>query len=331
MSQQQILRRKIKVVRRDRETGSCAVERAWRVGFSRALRDEAKVAAEFSAMSISRMSLAEVLDLPPERALILTLEGPEAGLGMVMLSAELLSAVTEILTLGQCKSLPGEPRKPTRTDAAMVAPVVDQALRNLEHALEEEPELEWTSGFHFASCLEDARPLGLLLEDIPYKVFRGQLKVADGKREGEILLVLPAEGKGRKPASLSESSIQTADLPTFQEKLAKEVEQAEVRMDAVVSRLTLPISEALALLPDMVLVLPSTSLDQISIEGMDGRKLASGKLGQHRGMRAIRLSVQIKSNGKSTSSTEAKHHAALAASEIDIAHHETSHLAATGS
>ncbi|WP_435258616.1 FliM/FliN family flagellar motor switch protein [Thioclava sp. FR2] len=330
MSQKQILRKKIKIVRKDREAGSSSVERAWRIGFSRALRDEAKVAAEFSTMSISRMSLAELLELPPDRALILTLEGPDAGMGMVMLSSELFSAITEILTLGLCRSLPAEPRKPTRTDAAMVAPVIEQALRNLEHALEEDPDLLWTSGFHFASCLEDARPLGLLFEDIPYKVFRGRLTVADGKREGEIILVLPADGKGRTHDILSASVVQMAERPTFRERLAKEVGQAEVKMDAVVSRLTLPISEALALRTDMVLTLPSTSLDQISIEGFDGRKLAIGKLGQQRGMRAIRLTTQATSSGSPVSQTKIASDAISSSYQSFDATEVTNLLAQTG-
>ena len=330
MSQQQVIRKKIKIIRKDREAGSSLVERAWRIGFSRALRDEAKVAAEFSTLSVSRMSLAEVLELPPDRALILTLEGPEAGLGMVVLSSELVSAITEILTLGQCKSLPADPRKPTRTDAAMVAPMVDQALRNLEHALEEDMGLVWTSGFHFASFLEDARPLGLLLEDMSYFAFRGRLGVADGKREGEIILVLPADGKGRTPATFAASTLQMAERPAFRERLAKKVEQAEVRMDAVVSRLMLPISEALALQTDMVLFLSTASLDQISIEGLDGRRLATGRLGQHRGMRAIRLLSEPTSDRGTAPEPQKTSATPSAASLVVDVKEEFNHLAQTG-
>lgn len=287
----QVLRRKVRVVQRGPAEGGSVPERAWRVAFARALRDEVGLQGEFASLSIARMSLAEVLDLPPERALILTLEGPELGMGLLILSAEVMSGMVEMMTLGRCTSQPVEARKPTRTDAAMVAPVAERALRNLEAALEAEADLVWTSDFHFASSLEDARPLALLLEDIPYRVVRGRLTLADGVREGGVVLVLPAEGRGRKPDMPPEVTPESLAAPVFAAKLAAQVEQAQVRFDAVLTRLTLPIADAMALTPDMVLALPSAALDRISLEGLDGRKLGEGKLGQQRGMRAVRLTM----------------------------------------
>ena len=54
------------------------------------------------------------------------------------------------------------PRKPTRTDAAMVAGLIDAALAGLEQALLQEADLVWAGGFRYASFLDDARPIGLL-------------------------------------------------------------------------------------------------------------------------------------------------------------------------
>jgi flagellar motor switch protein FliM len=38
--------------------------------------------------------------------------------------------------------------------------------------------------------------------------------------------------------------------------------------------------------------LSSAALDRIVLEGLDGRPLATGRLGQNRGMRAVRLAPQ---------------------------------------
>ena len=38
-----------------------------------------------------------------------------------------------------------------------------------------------------------------------------------------------------------------------------------------------------------MLALPQAALTQISLEGFDARRVAEGKLGQNRGMRAVRL------------------------------------------
>lgn len=283
-----VLQRKVRIVQKSPIEGGTAAERAWRVAFGRALRDCAGVPAEFTSLTISRMSLAEVLDLPPERALILTLEGPEDGLGLLMFAPEVMSGIVEMMTLGRHTSLPVEIRKPTRTDAAMLAPVAEVAMRNFAAGMEAEIDLAWADDFHYASCLEDARPLALLLEDIPYKVLRGQLSLADGARGGQILLVLPAEGKGRRPAKALPDP-EEAKARIFAEHLAAQVERAEVRLEAVVGRLTLPIGEAMALQEGMVLPLPQATLETISLEGLDARSLCLCKLGQHRGARALRI------------------------------------------
>lgn len=286
-----VLRRKVRIVHRGAAEGGTIAERAWRVAFARALRDGANLPAEFTALSMARMSLAEVLDLPPDRALILTLEGPDHGLGLLLIAPEVLSGMVEMMMLGRCPPLPVESRKPTRTDAAMIAPLADLALRNLESALETEADLVWTSDFHYASCLEDARPLALLLEDMPYRVLRGRLSLAEGARQGGLILVLPAEGRGRRPPQPELPEAEALAAPFFAARLAAQVELAEARIGAVLTRLHLPIADAMSLVPGQVLPLPQAALDRISLEGLDGRKLAEGRLGQQRGMRALRLNA----------------------------------------
>ena len=60
-------------------------------------------------------------------------------------------------------------------------------------------------------------------------------------------------------------------------------------LDAVVSRVSLPLARVMALKVGEVIALPRAAIDRISFEGLDGRALAEGRLGQNRGMRAIRL------------------------------------------
>jgi len=58
----------------------------------------------------------------------------------------------------------------------------------------------------------------------------------------------------------------------------------------VLSRVSLPLNRVLDLKIGELVTLTRAGIDRISFEGLDGRALAEGKLGQHRGMRAIRLS-----------------------------------------
>lgn len=284
-----VLRRKVQTAKSPKADGGAGAERAWRVGFARAARDMMHLPVDFLGVTIARLSLTEVLDLPPDRALILMLEGPEEGLGLLILSPDLLAAMIEVLTIGQCGTQPADPRKPTRTDAAMLSPLADSALINLEEALSNHTDLRWAAGFRYASFIEEARPLGLLLEDVAYRMLNAQLSVGQGARRGEMILVLPAEGRGPMP-HLAETAISDAVArPVFAAALTEQVEGAACQMDAVIARLTLPLVDVMQLQPDAVLALPKAGLDQISVEGLDGRVVATGRLGQHRGARAVRL------------------------------------------
>ncbi|MFD1808624.1 hypothetical protein ACFSHQ_12445 [Gemmobacter lanyuensis] len=62
-----------------------------------------------------RLSLAELLDLPADRALIALLEGPRAATGLMILGPDLLSGLIEAQTLGRVLQTPpprANPRAP---------------------------------------------------------------------------------------------------------------------------------------------------------------------------------------------------------------------------
>lgn len=285
-----ILRRKLARAGAAGGDGGPGADHGWRLAFARAARDGSGLLVEVRSMSVVRRSLAELLELPPERALLALLDGPQGGLGLLCLSAEVTSALIEMQTTGRVSAAPILPRRPTRTDAAMVAGIADRALEELESILAEEADLIWAGGFRYASFLEDPRPLGLLLEDQPYRVLSGEVSLAGDARRGSVLLALPAEGRGQGPLGRAKRSDQkAAAAPGFTADLGQAVQEADCRLDAVIARVTLPLREVMALVPDQVLPLPQAALDQIALEGIDGRRVAWARLGQQKGMRALRL------------------------------------------
>lgn len=272
--------------------GGPGADQGWRLAFARAARDGSGLMVEVPSMRQVRRSLAELLELPPERSLLALLDGPQGGLGLLVLSAEVMSAVIEMQTTGRVAATPPLPRRPTRTDATMVAGVIDRALEELEAVLAEEADLEWAGGFRYASFLEDPRPLGLLLEDVPFRVLSAEVVMSGGVRKGTVLLALPAEGRGLRPAGRGTSAGTAPEAPVqsgFSVDLGAAVMAADCTLQAVIARVTLPLRDIMALTGDQILPLGQAALDQISLEGIDGRPLAQARLGQHRGMRAVRL------------------------------------------
>ncbi|WP_431299591.1 FliM/FliN family flagellar motor switch protein [Tabrizicola sp. BL-A-41-H6] len=283
-----VIRRKIDRAEAAQQDGAPGADRGWRLALARAARNGLGLDVEFRRMSVRRTSLAELLELPPDRALLALLDGPEAGLGLLMLSPPVLSAFIEVQTIGRVSPQPAPGRKPTRTDAAMVAGVIDAALVEMDDILAEEADLIWAGGFRYASYLEDARPLGLLLEDDAYRVLVAEVALAGGVKTGEVILALPAQGRGRRPAVDAKAEADLAG-PQFTSALGAQVMQVDCTLLAVLGRLSLPLSRVMAIAVGEVLPLPAAALDAVSLETQDGRRLAAGKLGQNRGMRAVKL------------------------------------------
>ena len=288
-----IIRRKVAAVRAEMVDGGPGADRAWRIALARAARDGLHVALEVTGLRLDRRSLGEVMEMPPDRALIAVLEGPGDALGAIVLSPAVLTGMIEAQTIGRVKAGDVVARKPTRTDAAMVAGVIDAALAGLEEALAEEADLVWAGGFRYASFLDDPRPLGLILEDAPFKVLRAEISLAGGLRTGEIVLALPAAGRGIRPVEKPGDLVEDHG-PAFTQGLAERVVGSLSRLDGVLARLTLPLTEVMGLVEGSVLVMPQAGLDRISLEGLDGRRVAEGRLGQNRGMRAVRLNEGAK-------------------------------------
>ena len=286
-----IIRRKMARAAPAGGEGGPGADHGWRLAFARAARACTGLLVEVAAMRLHRRSLTELLDLPPDRALLALLDGPQGGLGLLAMSPEVMSALIERQTTGRVSASPPLPRRPTRTDAAMVAGTIDRAMEELDALLAEEADLVWAGGFRYASFLEDPRPLGLLLEDQPYRVLAAELALEGGVRRGGLILALPAEGRGLSPP-MRRPLEQESAAPGFPAALAEAVMGAGCVLQAVIGRVVLPLHQVMALQAEQLLPLPEASLDRIALESPDGRRLARARLGQNRGMRALRLAQE---------------------------------------
>ncbi|MFN4191938.1 MAG: FliM/FliN family flagellar motor switch protein [Tabrizicola sp.] len=282
-----VIRRKIDRARPAQAEGAPGADRGWRLALARATRDAMGLDLDIRALNVARFSLAEILETVPDRALVALLDGPRGGLGVIMLSPMMTASLIEMQTLGRLSPQPPAPRRPSRIDAAMVAGLIDRALAGLDETLAEEADLSWAGGFRYASWLEDARPLALMLEEDAYRVLTAEVAMGTAGREGQVILILPEAGRGERPVLPAEDADSAS--PQFTQELATQVLQADCRLDAVVGRLRLPLHRIMALAVGEMLILPSAALDAIALETLDGRRIAGARLGQHRGMRALKL------------------------------------------
>ena len=288
-----VIRHKLQIARDHALTmaaeGGPGADRCWRLALARAAQDTLSLPLDVPRLSLHRRSLTELTDLLPDRALLAVLEGPGDGLGLLALSPAILAGLIEVQTMGRVLAQTPLARKPTRTDAAMVAMVIERAMAALDEALADEADLVWAGGFRYASFLDDPRPLGLLLEDTAYRVLTAQVSLAGGAKSGEVILALPAEGRGHRPSLAATLADDAHAVHAFTQSLTDAVLGVACQLDAVLGRVVLPLSAVMGLQVGAIVPLPKATLTGLHVEGLDGRTLIEAKLGQNRGMRALRL------------------------------------------
>ncbi len=91
MAKGDVIRRKAAAGRPEVQDGAPGADRGWRLALARAANDEVGLPLDVMRMAVTRRSLAELLDIAPERALIAVLEGPGDGLGILTLAPSVLA------------------------------------------------------------------------------------------------------------------------------------------------------------------------------------------------------------------------------------------------
>ncbi|PRY21555.1 flagellar motor switch protein FliM [Aliiruegeria haliotis] len=257
-------------------------------GLSRSAENLLSMDTSVSSCSERIVSLTELLEILPEDGLLAILEGPEESLGLMVLDAPFLSALIEKQMTGALSERMPPPRRATRTDAALAADLIDAMLREFEEPFLARSEASWVTGYAYSSHLEDPRPLGLLLEDVDYRVFGLSVQVEAGIRGGRIVLALPAEGRGR-PDLTAVNETTTGDDPEWEDKLKAVVLGGEVRLEAVLHRFRVPFEELARLNVGQELPLPAARIDGVKLTSEEGQAFTTGRLGQSHGHRAVRI------------------------------------------
>jgi len=278
------LRLKATRARAEQEARSMSPARALRLATEKTADASFSLVLTVQSIGRDQVNHAGLLKLIPDGVLLLLLDGPDGALGVMTLDAAMLAALIEMQTVGQVSAKPPQVRPLTRTDAAMVAPLVDGILHRMSQYLVGHPDGYWACGFRYGAMIDDRRSLGMALAAPDFHVFQLPLDIADGTRSGAVILALPQRAAPVVPADKHESA--QVSVP-----LQQRVLDAPVRLDAILCRLSLPLSDVGRLAVGDVLALPKDALREIAIESVGRQAVATARLGQMGGMRALRLTV----------------------------------------
>nr|WP_280517721.1 FliM/FliN family flagellar motor C-terminal domain-containing protein [Falsirhodobacter halotolerans] len=246
----------------------------WPRALTRAARDVLGLEAVVSGTPSAAGPVEDLRKTVAEGALVLPLAREDGAVGAAVIGAGLAQGVVEWQLSGRITATQAA-RTPTRTDAMLLQPWLDHTLALAEEGLAQDDDLATLEGFRVGAGLGR---LAALSGD--YRQVGGSVGLGGGLRTGDVLLFLP---------SRMSASVRSDRDRRFSHDLRQQVLSTEAVMQAVLCRMTLPLATVMALREGATLPLAGATVQDLAIEGTRGASLARGRLGQHRGMRAVRV------------------------------------------
>lgn len=281
------MRRKAGAGRPPPEIGQLTPARALRQAVAQAAQDVAALVAVAGTVEEARTTLGKVVEALPDYPLLGLVEGPGSRFGLVVLDGQMVAALIEMQTTGRVVPRPAPARAPTRTDAIMCADFIDRLLELIELQLREaDPAVAAVfSGYRYAMALSETRAIAMTLDDVPYRQLSVPVDLGQGKKSGEITLILPLDPQGKSAAAGHDKS-------GFTEALRDRVLDTGARLTTTLARRRMTLAEVAELTVGSVIALPREVLGAVEIEDIAGRVVAHGRLGQVDGHRAVRVRVE---------------------------------------
>jgi len=278
------LRRMIGASRRLPGHGSVHAEDALALALSRAGQETARTALSADSVRRATAPLGGLATVLPAGGLWVLLQGPQRLRGILGLDASLLTGLVQSLTTGQVRAGDGGTRAATQTDALLLRRFFAALLETLAHRLDGQPEADWAAGYQPRDRVADAARLPHLLPDMPYLVVSCDVDMADGVRRGTCVLALPQAS----PTAQADDP-RAAERAAFTAALGRVVADAPAELEAVLCRMSLSLDRVAGLAPDSLLPVPRHAVSEIVLQGCDGRQIATARLGQSRGVRAVKV------------------------------------------
>ena len=238
-------------------------------------------------------SVPELLELIDGEAFVALIADPRGDLGLAVFDPVATVALVEALTIGRLSRTPPPSRRATQTDAQLLSEIIDAALTEYDGQAAAEPGHR--GGFRFRRFPSDYRLLELLLEAPRFELILQPLALLgeDVRRDGRFLLALPQSAGAQEDCARTPEAGRRMPKAgrgdAWSRALEAQVMAAPAQLTAVLGRLTMPLSDVMALGVGSRVVLPLSNLEEVEVEALDGQVLGQGRLGQFRTMRAVRL------------------------------------------
>ena len=216
------------------------------------------------------------------------LQHDDGSVGVICVDPACNIAFVEQQTLGRVANVEAAERNLTRTDKALSIAFLDRFMRLFDEALIDAPTAYWTRGYRTEDAVDTRHLMVLLLDASEYRGFEMSCEIVEVGRTGVIRFFLPIKDPVRpKSAGSNKKAKKDAALPAV--KLRSAALAAHVEMDAIMCKVSMPLSELSALRPGHLVHLPRNAAQQARLQDKKGQTSLPVSLGQLHGMRAVRM------------------------------------------
>ena len=286
-----ILRRKLRSEPASSQEQAVSPAKAARLSLARAADKAFELPMRVNAIRQSRLDLEDVVESLDEGWAIYPLVNDDGSIGVMCFDPSCVIAFMERQTKGSVNQSIDETRRLTRTDKALVAAFLEVFFNLFNDALLGAPTAYWTRGYRAEDAVQSRHLMVLLLEASEYRGFDISCDVSGLGRPCSMRLFLP----------IKEKQVALADASKSKKKSRSNTEQvssktmrgaalaATVELDAVMCKVTLPLSELNTLKAGQLVHLPQNAAAQAQLVDHAGHTSRAVNLGQLHGMRAVRL------------------------------------------
>lgn len=218
--------------------------------------------------------------------------------GAVALSSGVVDALVEVQTTGAVEAHSGPARPVTRVDIVLVRDFIDLLLAGCAREFGAFQARDWPLRMSLGDPVEERHRLPLILEERDYHLWKIDLELGGGLKQGQIALIMPVIGRADAVAEApkKQRKLSGAETQAWRASWARVIGEGVVALNAVLMRRKMPFVEVEALEVGYVLPFTDAALSDIRLEDLAGRAVLRGRLGQKSGMRAVRLGGAARSS-----------------------------------
>lgn len=225
-------------------------------------------------------------DLLIEAAMVIPCAAPDGSEGFLALSSAGLTALVEKTTTGRIASAESEERAASTIDRLLCHAFLERFLEAWRELLSGSAAEAWLEGYRLEDRMVAPDVLSMSAADVPYRV-HDVTAMFDSIRPVRFWVAMPETRL--RPKSAGDAAQGARAVGDWAKDWRAAVLESPAELEAVLCRLELSLDEVRRWEPGDRVPIPATALSTVTLGRRNGPSVATARLGQARGVRALRL------------------------------------------